>query len=348
MPQYARTVSLPAARRARNWGARAAGRVRSVATAGRLGDGLRRQQQRAGGQLAQALQRQQRVRRVVEHARAPHDVVRADGADRRRLVQVALHEAHLGVAPRDLRAEAVGRAHDVDAGDAGGAGVLGGEAQRAVDRPHAADRRRTSGRRSAGDQRLARRSALHRAPRSVRRREGDLAEAATARRRRPAGRSGRRTRCNEARGAMVSSASSGLSRARSTTSAVVHRRDSSLLLLNNCMNCRWCSRPSWRRSPRARDWSLTRPPARARARPARRSPRSRCAAPRSRGWRAAPAVEQVLDHHQRVVALLERLRVEEGGQAGQGLVVVVHGDREVLRRSGELVADLLVEPVDKR
>ena len=54
-------------------------------------------------------------------------------------------------------------------------------------------------------------------------------------------------------------------------------------------------------------------------------------------------VEQEAHHHQRVVALLERLRVEEGGEARQGLGLVVHGDRDVLLVRRELVADLFVE-----
>ena len=46
-----------------------------VAPARRLGDRLGREQQRVAGELAQALERQQRVRGVVEDARAPDDVV---------------------------------------------------------------------------------------------------------------------------------------------------------------------------------------------------------------------------------------------------------------------------------
>ena len=80
--------------------------MQRVAPARRLGDGLGREQERVGGQLAQALERQQRVRRVVEDARAPDDVVAADRGDRRRLVQVALHEADLRVAPLELGVEA--------------------------------------------------------------------------------------------------------------------------------------------------------------------------------------------------------------------------------------------------
>ena len=57
---------------------------------------------------------------------------------------------------------------------------------------------------------------------------------------------------------------------------------------------------------------------------------------------------QVLDHHHRVVALLQRLGVEEGGQARQRLGVVVHRDRDVLLVGAELVGDLVVEAVDER
>src|SRR5882757_2559679 len=54
-------------------------------------------------------------------------------------------------------------------------------------------------------------------------------------------------------------------------------------------------------------------------------------------------IEQVADHHHRVLALLERLPVEEGGEAGQRFRVVVDGRRDVLLGGGELVRDLLVE-----
>src|SRR6202000_799226 len=53
-------------------------------------------------------------------------------------------------------------------------------------------------------------------------------------------------------------------------------------------------------------------------------------------------VEQVTDHHHRVLALLQRLAVEEGGEAGQRFGVVVDGGGDVLLRGGELVGDLLV------
>ena len=54
-------------------------------------------------------------------------------------------------------------------------------------------------------------------------------------------------------------------------------------------------------------------------------------------------VEQVLDHHHRVVALLHRLPVEECREAGQSLGVVVDGGPDVLLVGAELVCDLLVE-----
>ena len=54
-------------------------------------------------------------------------------------------------------------------------------------------------------------------------------------------------------------------------------------------------------------------------------------------------VEQVLHHHHRVVALLDRLAVEVRRELREGLRVVVDGDRDVLLRRGELVRDLLVE-----
>ncbi len=56
-------------------------------------------------------------------------------------------------------------------------------------------------------------------------------------------------------------------------------------------------------------------------------------------------VEEVLHHHHRVVALLDRLAVEVRGELRQRLRVVVDGDRDVLLRGAELVGDLLVEGV---
>ena len=58
-------------------------------------------------------------------------------------------------------------------------------------------------------------------------------------------------------------------------------------------------------------------------------------------------VDQVLDHHHRVVALFERLAVEEARQLGQRLGVVVDGDGHVLLVRGVLVPDLIVEPGDE-
>jgi hypothetical protein len=48
-----------------------------------------------------------------------------------------------------------------------------------------------------------------------------------------------------------------------------------------------------------------------------------------------------------VVALLERLAVEEGRELREGLGVVVHGARDVLLVGGELVGDLLIELGDE-
>ena len=62
-------------------------------------------------------------------------------------------------------------------------------------------------------------------------------------------------------------------------------------------------------------------------------------------WTSLVDVEQVLDHHHRVLALLQRLAVEEVGEAGQGLGVVVDGRPDVLLGGRELVGDLLVEGV---
>ena len=56
-------------------------------------------------------------------------------------------------------------------------------------------------------------------------------------------------------------------------------------------------------------------------------------------------VEEVLHDHHRVVPLLHRLPVEVRGQRRQRLRVVVHGDRHVLLRRGELVRNLRVQRV---
>ena len=58
-------------------------------------------------------------------------------------------------------------------------------------------------------------------------------------------------------------------------------------------------------------------------------------------------VEQVLGHHHRVVALLERLAIEELRQLRERLGVVVHGACDVLLVRRELVPDLLVELGDE-
>ena len=60
---------------------------------------------------------------------------------------------------------------------------------------------------------------------------------------------------------------------------------------------------------------------------------------------AEVAVEAVLHEHHGVVALLERLPVEVPGQLREVVVVEPHGDRDVLLRRRELVADLLGEKV---
>ncbi len=54
-------------------------------------------------------------------------------------------------------------------------------------------------------------------------------------------------------------------------------------------------------------------------------------------------VDQVLHHHHGVVPLLDRLPVEVRGELRKRLRVVVRGDRDVLLRGAELVADLAVE-----
>jgi hypothetical protein len=54
-------------------------------------------------------------------------------------------------------------------------------------------------------------------------------------------------------------------------------------------------------------------------------------------------VEQVAHHAHGVVALLQGLGVEVRRQPGQVLPVQVDGDRDVLLRRGELVADLLAQ-----
>jgi hypothetical protein len=77
------------------------------------------------------------------------------------------------------------------------------------------------------------------------------------------------------------------------------------------------------------------------------SAKSRRGAGRGRDPRPLARVEQVLHEHHRVIALLDRLAVEEVAQPREGLGVVVGRDRDVLLRRGELVPDLLVEQVDE-
>ena len=62
---------------------------------------------------------------------------------------------------------------------------------------------------------------------------------------------------------------------------------------------------------------------------------------------ALVGVDQVLDHHHRVIALLERLRVEEACELWERLGVVVDGTGDVLLVRGVLVRDLLVEQRDE-
>ena len=112
------------------------------------------------------------------------------------------------------------------------------------------------------------------------------------------------------------------------------------------MNC------SATRSPSARAvsascwiWPVTASPGRAPAGQARRRPGTRSAAPRRRDHDLLVKVEQVLDHHHRVVSLLDGLPVEVRGELRQRLRVVVDGDRDVLLGRAELVGDLLVQRV---
>ncbi len=56
-------------------------------------------------------------------------------------------------------------------------------------------------------------------------------------------------------------------------------------------------------------------------------------------------VDEVLDHHHRVIPLFHRLAVEVRGELRQRLRVVVDGDRDVLLRRTELVRDLFVEGI---
>ena len=59
------------------------------------------------------------------------------------------------------------------------------------------------------------------------------------------------------------------------------------------------------------------------------------------------AVDEVLHEHHRVIALLDRLAVEEFGQLRQVGAVEVHRDRKVLLRRAEFAADLVVKQAVK-
>ena len=100
----------------------------------------------------QALEGQQRVRRVVEDTAAPDDVMDAGRVDGRGVVEVAVHEADVALAPRELRR---GR-HDVERGHARRPGVARGEGDRAVDRPERAHVEERAAGREAGDELFAR------------------------------------------------------------------------------------------------------------------------------------------------------------------------------------------------
>src|SRR4051812_1097614 len=118
-------------------------------------DRLGGEQQRTAGQLVQALQREERVGRVVEHARAPDDVVDAGLRDGRRVVEVALDEAHVALALLEL----LRRRHDVERGHARGARLARGEGDGAIDRPHRPDVEERAAGREPRDELLARRAA---------------------------------------------------------------------------------------------------------------------------------------------------------------------------------------------
>ena len=118
-------------------------------------------------------------------------------------------------------------------------------------------------------------------------------------------------------------------------------------LMNHCMNCSPAKSPFSRATrTRSAHWSETRfscSSARATGSPS----------PANDGLRRIDArdhdrlvgVEQVLDHDHRVVALLHGLAVEQPGELGEGVGVVVDGDRDVLLRGGEFMRDLLGELV---
>ena len=105
-----------------------------------LGQRLGREDQQLAGDRAQPLERLDRVRRVVEHAAAPHDVVRrprrssVDGSCRSPCTK-ATREPRRSCSARNSRR----LAHQVDARDLRRARLLGEEADPPVHAPHAAD-----------------------------------------------------------------------------------------------------------------------------------------------------------------------------------------------------------------
>jgi hypothetical protein len=96
------------------------------------------------------------MRRVVEEAGGPHDVVGSHLGKRGREVDIALDEADLRAAPLVLGVELRRAAHDVEAGDARRAALLREERDAAVDVPHAADVGEGAPGRVAADEILAR------------------------------------------------------------------------------------------------------------------------------------------------------------------------------------------------
>ncbi|CPW43705.1 Uncharacterised protein [Mycobacteroides abscessus] len=59
-------------------------------------------------------------------------------------------------------------------------------------------------------------------------------------------------------------------------------------------------------------------------------------------------VDEIADDHHRVIALLDRLRVEPFGQLWQIGVVEIDRDGDVLLGRSELVADLIVQQCEER
>jgi hypothetical protein len=58
-------------------------------------------------------------------------------------------------------------------------------------------------------------------------------------------------------------------------------------------------------------------------------------------------VEEVLDDHHCVIALLERLLVKVTRELWERLAVVVDGDGDILLRGAELAADLVIQAVNE-